>query len=386
MARSVPAAGRGLWPLVLTMTVALVVADFLRPPLHGPPDGVAAPRAGTVVVWVPGIEAGGPGQRLAATLAGRLDRPWRPARSRLVRGGSAAAVTTVLGRRPGGTPPLLLVDARTVADVERDAAGSALPAIAQEARAARRLLARAEPIAVLADDPLVVAATAEAGPPARSATGLVTAMRRDPGAAVFGIAPDAWSRTALAAFVHAAGVRGDVRYRVLPTADAAVLARAGDLADVVLAPRSALHRLPLARGLRPLAQSGASAAAAGRPRTARGPGPALPAQPAAAPTLASLLGRGAAVAGAQRWIALVAPPGTSARARRALRRQVARAAAGPRWRAALERLSLTPPPAGPPAVVLARERAAQTALARAAGHVAQRPPARAAAPPTQRRR
>lgn len=245
MARSVPAAGRGLWPLVLTMTVALVVADFLRPPLHGPPDGVAAPRAGTVVVWVPGIEAGGPGQRLAATLAGRLDRPWRPARSRLVRGGSAAAVTTVLGRRPGGTPPLLLVDARTVADVERDAAGSALPAIAQEARAARRLLARAEPIAVLADDPLVVAATAEAGPPARSATGLVTAMRRDPGAAVFGIAPDAWSRTALAAFVHAAGVRGDVRYRVLPTADAAVLARAGDLADVVLAPRSALHRLPL---------------------------------------------------------------------------------------------------------------------------------------------
>ena len=358
--RAASPGGRGLWPFVLMMTVALVAADFLRQPLRGPETGVAAPPASELVLWVPGVSAGSAAERLAAVAAGRLDRPWRPVRSQLVHGGSTSAVTTLLGRRGGSTPPLLLVDAGTIADVERDRRSSALPAISAEAERATRLLSRAVPIAVLAEDPLVVATTSRSE--IHSPQQLFTTMRRDPGGAVFGLAPDAWSRTALAALVHSVGVNGDVRYRVLPTADAAVIARAGDLADVVIAPRSELHRLPLARGLRLLAQSDT-------------PTPPAPAD-AAVPRLNDLLGADAAVGRAQRWIAVVAPPGTSGRVRRSLTRQLTRMTATTRWVKTLRRLALAPPPREPPARYLAQAGTQQQQLATDAGHVTQRAPRR----------
>lgn len=326
------AGGRGLWPLVLLMTVALVAADFLRQPLHGPEPGVAAPPGHELVLWVSSVDAETGGERLARAAAERLDRPWRPVTLRRVRGGgSATAVTTLLGRRPGGTPPLLLVDAGTVADVERDRRGSPLPVIADDAQRAATLLRDAVPIAILAEDPLVVAATGDDGlaTPAQ----LFAAMRRDPGAAVFGLAQDSWSKTALAALVHAVGVNGDVRYRLLPTADAAVVERAGDLADVIVAPRSELHALPLSGRLRLLASSGAgrSAPAAGSGRASR---------PLA--RLGDLLPHGSAVAHAQRWVALVAPPGTNARVRRSLTRQLQRMAASDGWQRTLRQLAFAP--------------------------------------------
>ncbi|MDO8209333.1 hypothetical protein [Conexibacter sp. CPCC 206217] len=380
--RATSLGGRGLWPLVLTMTVALVAADFLRQPLHGPENGVAAPPASALVLWVPGVNAGSSAERLAGAAAERLDRPWRPVRSQLVHGGSTSAVTTLLARRGGSTPPLLLVDAGTVADIERDRRGSALPTIAAEGERAARLLRHAVPVALLAEDPLVVATSGRSS--IHSPEELFTTMRRDPGGAVFGLAPDAWSRTALAALVHSVGVDGDVRYRVLPTADAAVIARAGDLADVVIAPRSELHRLPLARGLRLLAQSdslqtasgsatpaGASARAAGPIGTAGPTGAAGPTGPPVA-RLGDLLGDGAAVAHAQRWIAIVAPPGTNARTRRALTRQLTRITATVSWQATLRRLALSPAPRATPARYLALARSEQDKIAVDAGHVAQR--------------
>lgn len=357
--------GRGLWPLVLLMTVALVAADFLRQPLHGPEPGVAAPPAHELVLWVSSVDADTSAERLARAVAERLDRPWRPATTRRVRGGgSATAVTTLLGRRAGGDPPLLLVDAGTVADLERDRRGSPLPAIAEEAEHAARLLRAAVPIAVLAEDPLVVAATR--GSAISSPQQLFAAMRRDPGAAVFGLAQDSWSRTALAALVHAVGVNGDVRYRLLPTADAAVVERAGDLADVVVAPRSELHALPFAGRLRLLASSDA-AADGGTGGTGDRAGATAP-----VPRLGDLLPRDAAVAGAQRWVALVAPPGTNAHVRRSLTRQLQRMTASGGWRRTLRRLAFAPPRRLAPAPYLRAARARQDALSAAAGHVAQR--------------
>ncbi len=169
--------GRGLWPAVLMMTVAFVAADFLRQPLDGPDPGVAAAPGRALVVWVPSVAAETPGEQLAQAAARRLDRPWRPVTARRVHGGgSATAITTLLAHPSGSRPPLLLVDAGTVADLERDRRGGPLPAIAEEAARAERLLRESVPIAVLAEDPLVVAATADAA--MQSPQQLIAAMRR----------------------------------------------------------------------------------------------------------------------------------------------------------------------------------------------------------------
>jgi hypothetical protein len=346
--------------LILTATVAFVVFDFVRHPLPGPETGVAAPPEHQLVLWVAGVDTGSAPESVATAAAARLSHPWRPARSEVVRGGSAAVVAALLGRHRANGTDLLVVHAGTLADIERDSHDTALPTIAAEARRAARLLRASVPIGLLADDALVVAVADDSG--IDSGNALVDALRDDPGGPIFGVTPDPWSKTALAALVHAARVNGDVRYRVVPTADAGVVARAGDISDLLVAPRSELHSLPFAHRLRIVAESDVGDLAADRAvHVAR---------------LGDLLGHDAAIAGAHRWIALVAPPGTNVKTARSLAKQVRRMTANGGWERELASLSLAPPADADPGAYLAAQEREEQALATAASHVGQRRSAR----------
>jgi tripartite-type tricarboxylate transporter receptor subunit TctC len=201
---------------------------------------------------------------------------------------------------------------------------------------------------------------------------MLASLRSAPGRLVFGVGADAWSKTALAALVDAVHPPGRVPFRVLPTAGAAAISTSGDTADVVVAPRGELRARSVTARLRVLAHGDvAGSGGAGGADAARLAGGS------ASPRLADLLASDAPVVHAHRWIALFAPPGTSAPQRRELAARVRAMVRGRGWRTTLRRLALERPPdvaAGP---YLARAARDARALAAAARRVPEAPVPRA---------
>ncbi len=349
---------RGAWLLLLLATVAFVATDFVRHPFEGVQPGIAAAPSHGLTLWIPGTDADSAPASVTAAAARALNRRGAPVSSHVVPGGSASAIVALLDADRGFDNALLAVNTGTLADLERDEHGPALPGTPEQAARAATLLREAKPVALLADDTLVLVTDSQSH--VHSLGQVITSLRRNPGHLVFGIGIDAWSRTALGAFVDAVHAPGHVPYRVLPSGSAAAISTGGDSADVVVAPRAELRSSAVLRRLRILAQSDA--------------GPALRDGSGAVPRLGDVLGREAPISDAHRWIALVAPPSTTAAEVRALAARIRTMTEQPSWHATLRTLGLGEPPHVAVGPFIARAERGDRALARAASHVAQAAP------------
>ncbi|MDW5596076.1 hypothetical protein VSS74_17145 [Conexibacter stalactiti] len=347
--------------MVLLLACAMVATDFVRHPFQGAAPGDAASGRRDVTLWLAGTDAGTVPARLARAAARQLGEPGASARVETVRGGSSAAVLAVLDDEAGTSAPLLVVHAGTLADLARERGDAGLPGVPEQARRATRLLRAARPLALLADDTLVVASSARSGP--RTPAALLASLRRAPGRLVFGIGGDAWSYMALAGFVSSANASGRVPYRVVPAIGSDVALAERDV-DVVLAPASELHGQTTRGALRPLAQSDRGPRVDRRLRV----GPAVGAD-AALPPLADLLADDGPVAHAHRWVALVAPATLPARERRALSPRLRALVRSRAWARVLRRTGLGRAPASTPARTVARAWTETDALTTAAARV-----------------
>ncbi len=283
--------------MVLVLACAMVTTDFVRHPFTGTPPGNAAVDQRPLTLWTSGTDSAASAGQLARAAAQALDAPNAPAGVRKADGGVSAAVLALLDGDLGGDDDLLVVDGGTFADLERERRDVGLPDVARQARRAEQLLLAARPVALLAHDPLTVAATRRSR--LGAADELIARLRSDAGSLVLGVTADPWSINALAAFVADADAHGPVRYRILPADNPAGLLDRGGVGAVV-APASELRRQGLARLLRPLARGGR--------------GPRL-----------------------DRWVAVVAPPQLRGERRARVTRRLRRLAASPRWGAALAR-------------------------------------------------
>jgi len=338
--------------MVLLLACAMVATDFVRHPFAGAPPGSAA-GARELTLWTAGTDAGAPPGQLARAAARALDAPGERTRTQAVDGGVAAAVTGLLDDAAGEGADLLVVHAGTFADLERERRDIGLPDVAARAERAERLLLRARPVALLAADPLLLAAPRRS--PLPSAEAFAAALRDDADALVIGVDAGPWSRNALAATIGAVGARGRVRYRVLPSDDQAAFLDGGAV-DAVVGPASMLRRGGLASRLRPLASStGGPLPAGGRPSgrdvrdgdgrggaAARGGGRAT--SPAGLPSLAEVAGARGRLAGLDRWVAVVAAPSLGRARADALTRRLRALTATARWRRTVARLGLGAPP------------------------------------------
>jgi hypothetical protein len=305
--------------MVLLLACAMVVTDFVRHPFAGAPPGSAATERRDLTLWTAGTDAGSTPGQLARAAARALDRPGERVFVRAVDGGVASAVAGLLDDETGAGDDLLVVHAGTFADLEQERRTAGVPDLARRAARAERLLLRARPVALLADDALLVAATRRSH--LRSAGQLAAALRSDTDALVLGVEGDVWSRNALAALVDASGAHGPVRYRVLPAENQAAFLDRGAV-DAVVGPASMLRRGGLGSRLVPLARSGGGAL----------------------PTLGALVGAGARPVALSRWVAVVAAPALGeARAALAARR-LRRLTASHRWRRTVAGLGLGAPP------------------------------------------
>jgi hypothetical protein len=343
--------------MVLLLACAMVATDFVRHPFAGAPPGSAAGGGQELTLWTAGTDAGAPPGQLARAAARTLDRPAARVRVRAVDGGVAAAVTGLLDEAAGEGADLLVVHAGTFADLERERRLAGLPDVAARAVRAERLLLRARPVALLATDPLLLAAVRRGGAtppqgarrspgvtppgatPPQSATPPTGAVRRsgaqlasaeafaatlrhDADALVIGVDGGPWARNALAAVIDAVGARGRVRYRVLPADDQAAFLGRGAV-DAVVGPASMLRRGGVARQLQPLATSAGGASL---------------------PSLAAIAGGSGRVAGLDRWVAVVAAPALAGARADAVSRPLRRLTASARWRRTIARLGLGAPP------------------------------------------
>jgi len=344
------------WPIVLIAALLLVAADFVRHPFDGVPQGVAAAPPRELTLWVPGTDAGTAPEAVARAAAHAMNRRHDPVTAADLRGGSATAIDALFDTQRGFGGGLLVVNAGTLSDLARDRTDETLPGAAREAARAQRLLAESRPVAILADDTLVLVSDRRSG--IRSAAQVLGALHADPGRYTFGVGSDAWSKTALAALVESVHAPGRVRYDVEPTAADAAIATSGTEPNVVLAPRAELRSEAVAGQLRVLAQSDVG------PQLHEPDGTPVP-------RLGDLLGEDSPVARAHRWIALFAPPTTSAAEVRRLAARVKKMAATPGWRRALKRLALTPPADIPASRYLAEARETESTLETTAQRVPQ---------------
>jgi hypothetical protein len=373
--------------MVLVLAVAMVASDFVRHPFAGAPIGDAASSSRELTVWTAGTDAGRTPARVARLLAQRLDATGARASAETVAGGASTALLALLGPdAPDGA--LVVVHAGTFADLAVQRGDVGIPGAPAEAERALRLLDAATPIALLADDTLLVAADRRGAVATPAA--LLASLRRAPRRVVFGIGADAWSKNALATLVESAGAAGRVPYRVLPTAGDAGIALSGEEIDVVLAPASELRGGALRRRLLPLLQSdrGPRLAGDGGVHAPRRPGVRIAAGSAAPPaTFGALLGGSTPLRGAHRWIAIVAPPSLPGAARAAAVARVRAVTAAPAWRRLLRRQGLDPNPPGTAAEALRASRRETAALLRAATRIDEAPaPRRSAARTTAPRR
>lgn len=301
---------RGLWTLVLTAAVIVVVFSYARHPLLAT-DGAPVGFAPSLVLWVTGDEANGQASVLAAQAASRFGESGQPTTVGVLHGDSSSAVIDFLSR--ARQKQLMILSSGTLAGIVRDRSDYLLPEeVREHARTAVRLLSRAKPIAVLAADPLGLAV--RAGSPIQTAGQVLSLLHHSPSRPVFDVAADAWLQDNMAELVQAAGLRGAIPYGVFGSSQQAVASLDAGEDGVAVAPRSMFDD-QVARGrLRALGwpPSGTS-----EPRS---------------------------------WIAILSTAGLGADRVSSLRRQAGRLDSSPGWRLLLVKHGLIPAKTAPRAL------------------------------------
>jgi hypothetical protein len=250
--------GRILWLALVVLVAAFVLADFVRSPLF-PGSGAGAIAAPKLTLWVPAPEASGPAGQVAASAAAGLDLAGHPTVVKRLRGGTSAALVTLLSRPSRQADDLLVLSSSTLAGIARDETDRIVPGAAGRALEASALLRRAPVAGLLSRERLELAASAGSG--IRSGAELVSTIRAAPEAAVFAIPDDTWSHDELASLVDRVGRGGTVPFVSYEDDDLAARARADGLTNVMLASRGEIAAEARSGHLRPLAWP----AAAGRP-------------------------------------------------------------------------------------------------------------------------
>jgi hypothetical protein len=292
----------GLWPIVLAIVVALVVADFIHHPFIGGTRGDAAPRVSDVTLWMARSEAGGAGAAAVRLAAGYLGRESETPSVGELEGGSAAALEHFAGRSARRGVDLFAVTSTTLAELARDRREPLLPEARERAAHARKLLRKMVPVALLCEEPLRLLVPRRSG---MSAAGLQVGLERRPWARVFGVPDDAWIEGQFAALVRRSRTPGGVPYSASPDPQNTLLALAAGNVAVALVPasegRDVLHN--------------------GTARTVPWPGRRAPAA----------------------WVALFARQGTAPAEVKALRARVRHLGHSRGWRRALHRDGRRPP-------------------------------------------
>jgi hypothetical protein len=337
---------------------AFVVADFIRYPVTGAPEGRAAgpPHAVTLTVTAgdSATSVAGDARALAAAMSG----PRRRVRTTVAPGGAARAILALAHSPDRRGERLLYLTSHAVAELERAVRQPASAQERTEAREALAALGRLAPVAAVAAEETVVVTSADDGP--ATFARLVAEMRAAPAEQVVGIPAEAAAKATLAGFASALGVDGEIPYRMYPTGEAAALALASGEVGVIFAGQGQIAAERRRGGLRVLASTG-------RP-----------------PRAAVRLDRGLAAAGApghpagpsRRWAVIVGPPRLDAATRAEQTGRVARALVSPRWREHAARRGLLRPslPAGGLPAFLAAERERAARLADIAAGVRERLP------------
>lgn len=292
---------RFAWPLLLVLVLGFVGSDLVRHPFRPfQPRADAADRGDGLRLSVAGTEADGSLVPVVASLARALGGG---ARAERLPGATTTAVETVLGLADGSDRRLLVLTPQTLVQLQRDRHERIVPGVAVRAERAWQQLVRARPVAMIAADPLVL--SVRDGARLRTVAQLSHGLRAAPGRRVFGIEDDSWTRAALATLVRSSGVEGTVSYRPFASAREAAIAVADGQVDLLISTRAAAQAVPEHPRLRTLAG----------------------AWPGAAPS---------------RWIALVAPPSTSAATLDGLRSRLDRTLGGDRWPRTLAAHGLSP--------------------------------------------
>src|ERR1700753_2859290 len=94
----------GLWPVLLAIVVALVVADFIHHPFIGGAPGDAAPRRSDLTLWMARSEADSDNAATLRLAAGYLGKESETPDVGELEGGSAAALETFAPRHRRGGP------------------------------------------------------------------------------------------------------------------------------------------------------------------------------------------------------------------------------------------------------------------------------------------
>lgn len=295
--------GRVLWVLVLTIAVVVVVLSFARQPLFGS-DGDASTFGQPLTLWIAGSDAGERVSSVAEQAASCWDLQGRTATVGVLPGNSSEAVANFLEHGRHRTNELLLITSTTLGDIARDRADALLPEEGREAaQRASRLLGGAEPVAVLASDPIALAVRASS--PIRTTEQLLTLMRQAPAKPLFDVASNTWLQGNLASLVDSAGLHGEVPYAVFDTSKEALESLRTGEAQVALAPRSTIQEAVSSRKLREL------------PWPAAGPAP-------------------------RAWLAVLAPSGLNTKQLTKLRTQAQGLCAGAVWTRLLSEDGLSP--------------------------------------------
>lgn len=238
-----------MWIAIVVVLSGYVVTDFVRSPFLAP-SGSAAVRGPAVTLWAPAAEYGGETGAVLDQSAAALELDGHPTAVKSLGGGTAQALIDFFSGYAGARRDLLVVTSTTLADLAHDRHDRLVPGASEQAALARELLRRAQPIGMLASEPLALAVASRS--PVRGGSGLLESLASAPWEQLFAIADDTFARDQLAALVDRAGVDGEVRFGVFPSGAEAGAAIVNGGADVVLAPRGGLREDAAAGRLREL--------------------------------------------------------------------------------------------------------------------------------------
>jgi hypothetical protein len=286
----------GLWPILLAIVVALVVADFIHHPFIGGTRGDAAPRESDLTLWLARSEAGSANAATVRLAAGYLGKESETPSVGELEGGSAAALEHFAGRSSRRGVDLFAVTSTTLADLARDRHETLLPEARERAARAEGLLSEMVPVALLCEEPLRLLASRESR---LTSSSLRLGLVRRPWGRVFGVPDDAWIEGQFAALVQGSETPGGVPYSASPDPQNTLLSLAAGDVGVALVPGS----------------EGGNSLRSGAARPIAWPDRKPPAA----------------------WVALFARAGTPRPELHALRARARRLSAGRRWRHALVR-------------------------------------------------
>jgi tripartite-type tricarboxylate transporter receptor subunit TctC len=280
---------RALWLTAVAAALTALVVSFIHMPSAG---SSVAPAQASVTLWVAGAQTNPADVTLARQVAAGWDSADQEATVAVLPGQARAAVGHFFDgswRPNAGKENLLVLTSASLTQLSTRADGT-------------KLLGHAPLVAVLASDPLELAVPA--GSQLHSSAELQELLVQEPARRIFGLGADPWVRDSFALLISDWNLQLRRSYSAFDS-DADAVAGLGDgSAQVVLAPRSLVVPGLKAHRLRLLDWP------------ERRPAPA--------------------------WVALAAPPGTSAAALARLRSESAKITASAQWRRALHTDGLTP--------------------------------------------